>query len=77
MVIERERTIRSLGERLREANERHDRSIASLESVAARLEEGVGGAGHAGGPVDDSEPAPTEIELPVPGQLSLDGTDDA
>lgn len=39
MVIERERTIRSLGERLREANERHDRSIASLESVAARLEE--------------------------------------
>jgi hypothetical protein len=39
MVIERERTIRGLGERLREANERHDRSIASLESVAARLEE--------------------------------------
>jgi hypothetical protein len=39
MVIEREREIRSLGERLREANERHDRGIASLESVAARLEE--------------------------------------
>lgn len=39
MVIEREREIRSLGERLREANERHDRSIASLESTASRLEE--------------------------------------
>lgn len=39
MVIERERTIRGLGERLREANERHQRSIASLESVSARLEE--------------------------------------
>lgn len=39
MVIERERVIRSLDERLREANERHDRSIASLESVAGRLEE--------------------------------------
>lgn len=39
MVIERERVIRSLSERLREANERHDRSIASLQSVAARLEE--------------------------------------
>jgi hypothetical protein len=39
MVIEREREIRSLGERLREANERHDRSIASLQSVSARLEE--------------------------------------
>ncbi|HET7177327.1 MAG TPA: hypothetical protein VFI63_01425, partial [Solirubrobacterales bacterium] len=38
-VIEREREIRSLGERLREANERHDRGIASLESVAARLDE--------------------------------------
>ena len=31
MVIEREREIRVLGERLREANECHDRSIASLE----------------------------------------------
>jgi chromosome segregation ATPase len=39
MVVEREREIRGLGERLREANERHDRSIASLESVSARLEE--------------------------------------
>jgi chromosome segregation ATPase len=39
MVIEREREIRSLGERLREANERHYRSIASLQSVSARLEE--------------------------------------
>jgi hypothetical protein len=39
MVIEREREIRNLQERLREANERHDRSIASLESTASRLEE--------------------------------------
>jgi hypothetical protein len=39
MVIEREREIRSLTERLQEANERHDRSIASLESISARLEE--------------------------------------
>jgi hypothetical protein len=39
MVIERERVIHSLGERLQEAEERHDRSIASLESVASRLEE--------------------------------------
>lgn len=39
MVIEREREIRSLGERLREANERHERSIASLEAVSARLDE--------------------------------------
>jgi hypothetical protein len=39
MVIEREREIRNLGERLREADERHDRSIASLHSVSARLEE--------------------------------------
>lgn len=39
MVIEREREIRSLGERLREADERHDRSIASLASTASRLEE--------------------------------------
>jgi hypothetical protein len=39
MVIEREREIRGLTERLCEANERHDRSIASLESVSARLEE--------------------------------------
>jgi chromosome segregation ATPase len=39
MVIEREREIRDLGERLREANECHDRSIASLDAVTARLEE--------------------------------------
>ena len=39
MVIEREREIRGLAERLREANERHDRSIASLDAVTARLEE--------------------------------------
>jgi uncharacterized coiled-coil protein SlyX len=38
MVIEREREIRGLNERLREANERHDRSIASLDAVSARLE---------------------------------------
>jgi hypothetical protein len=39
MVIEREREIRVLGEQLREANERYDRSIASLDSVTARLQE--------------------------------------
>lgn len=39
MVIEREREIRVLGERLREANECHDRSIASLDAITARLEE--------------------------------------
>jgi len=39
MVIEREREIRGLLERLGEANERHDRNVASLESVSARLEE--------------------------------------
>lgn len=39
MVIEREREIRGLTERLQEANERHDRSIASLEVVSGRLEE--------------------------------------
>src|SRR5882672_12034174 len=39
MVIEREREIRGLTERLREANERHDRSIASLHAVSERLEE--------------------------------------
>jgi hypothetical protein len=39
MVIEREGEIRSLSERLREANERHDRSISSLDAVSARLEE--------------------------------------
>lgn len=39
MVIEREREIRALSERLAEANECHDRSIASLDAVTARLEE--------------------------------------
>jgi hypothetical protein len=39
MVIEREREIRGLHERLREANERHDRSIASLETVSSKLGE--------------------------------------
>ncbi|MFL5833410.1 MAG: hypothetical protein ACJ76B_05470 [Solirubrobacterales bacterium] len=39
MVLEREREIRVLDERLREANECHDRSIASLDSITARLEE--------------------------------------
>jgi uncharacterized coiled-coil protein SlyX len=39
MVIERERTIRDLNERLEEANAVHDRSIASLDAVSARLEE--------------------------------------
>jgi uncharacterized coiled-coil protein SlyX len=39
MVIEREREIRSLGERLREADERHERSIASLRAVSERLED--------------------------------------
>src|ERR1044072_8030085 len=38
MVIEREREIRSLSERLREANERHERSIVSLHAVSERLE---------------------------------------
>ncbi len=39
MVIDREREIRGLLERLEEANERHDRNVASLEAVSARLEE--------------------------------------
>ena len=39
MVIEREREIRGLNEQLQAANERHDRSIASLEAVTARLQE--------------------------------------
>jgi chromosome segregation ATPase len=39
MVIEREREIRGLHERLIEANERHDRSIASLETVSSKLGE--------------------------------------
>jgi hypothetical protein len=39
MVIEREREIRNLVERLRESEARHDRSIASLNAVSARLED--------------------------------------
>jgi chromosome segregation ATPase len=39
MVLEREREIRSLNERLREANACHDRSIASLDTITSRLEE--------------------------------------
>jgi hypothetical protein len=39
MVIEREREIRGLNEQLQEANERHDRSIVSLDAVSARLGE--------------------------------------
>jgi hypothetical protein len=39
MVIEREREIRGLHERLLEANQRHDRSIASLETVSSKLDE--------------------------------------
>ena len=39
MVLEREREIRTLSERLREANECHDRSIASLDAITSRLEE--------------------------------------
>lgn len=38
MVIEREREIRGLSERLREADERHERSISSLRAVSERLE---------------------------------------
>jgi hypothetical protein len=39
MVIEREREIRGLNERLREAGELHERSLTSLERVTARLQE--------------------------------------
>lgn len=39
MVIEREREIRGLVDRLREANERHERSIGSLDAVSERLDE--------------------------------------
>lgn len=39
MVIEREREIRGLVERLNEANRRHDANVTSLEAVSARLEE--------------------------------------
>ena len=39
MVLEREREIRALGEKLKEADERHERSITSLESVASSIDE--------------------------------------
>jgi hypothetical protein len=39
MVIERERDIRALTVRLQDANECHDRNIASLEAISTRLEE--------------------------------------
>jgi chromosome segregation ATPase len=39
MVIEREREIRGLYERVLDANERHDRNVASLQAVTAKLEE--------------------------------------
>jgi chromosome segregation ATPase len=39
MVLEREREIRVRDERLREANETHDRSIAALDAITVRLEE--------------------------------------
>ncbi|HET9199122.1 MAG TPA: hypothetical protein VFN92_12825 [Solirubrobacterales bacterium] len=39
MVLERERELRVLDQRLREANECHDRSISSLDAISARLEE--------------------------------------
>ena len=39
MVIERERQVSDLREELRTANERHERSLASLESLSGRLEE--------------------------------------
>jgi hypothetical protein len=39
MVIEREREIRGLEQRLQEADERHQRSIASLEAVSSKLDE--------------------------------------
>ncbi|HEU4705611.1 MAG TPA: hypothetical protein VFS64_00295 [Solirubrobacterales bacterium] len=39
MVLEREREIRVLGERLRDADEFHERNIATLDAITARLEE--------------------------------------
>src|SRR3954453_11199056 len=40
MVIERERQVSDLREELRAANDRHERSLASLQSLSERLEEG-------------------------------------
>ena len=56
MVIEREREIRGLTERLREANERHERSIVSLDAVSERLEE-IAGPGARPGDADPDEGA--------------------
>lgn len=39
MVLEREREIRVLDQRLSEANDCHDRSISSLDAITVRLEE--------------------------------------
>jgi chromosome segregation ATPase len=39
MVLERERQVNDLREELRAANDRHERSLASLESLSERLEE--------------------------------------
>lgn len=39
MVLEREREIRGLGERLKDADKRHERSITSLEAVASHIDE--------------------------------------
>lgn len=39
MVLQRERELRVINERLREVNECHERSIASLDAITARLEE--------------------------------------
>jgi chromosome segregation ATPase len=39
MVIEREREIRVMAEKLKEADQRHERSIASLEAVASQIGE--------------------------------------
>jgi len=39
MVLEREREIRSLREELGEANELHDRRLAAVDAITARLEE--------------------------------------
>src|SRR5918999_2629045 len=39
MVIEREREIRGLNEGLREVNARHDRALASLETITGRIDE--------------------------------------
>ncbi len=52
MVLEREREIRGLGERLREANERHERSIVSLRRGLGA----TGGDPDAGARAGDADP---------------------